>query len=504
MNPVSYHPAMRVTVAGRLLRQLVEVQAITHDVQTSFGAGVLTLLLMVVAYFFYKNYQARAGRRFSARVLFSELARMPVTALILGVPLAASLAWTFGLVYLLFGTLNMMTSTLGLLLFGLGIDFGIHFYARYAEERGVGYPVVEAVERTFMTTGQAIAIVAITTAAAFYLLMFADFRGFSEFGAIAGTGLLFALVAMIVLMPAILVFFERMGLINLTTLQGAGRAAEAPEPRPAPARFAGMERRFPAPRFFVLMSLLALGVALVALPRVAFEYDYGSLEPSYEAYDALNSVPRRVYNDRRTRNAAYILVDDPAEAPAVVATLRAHAARDTLTPTIRAVESLHDRFPMTPEAQHDKLHRIAAIRTLLDDPFTAASQRRAAGRACRPDRRCAGAMPVAPCRRSASGSASRETSPRSVPTAWIISISRWIERCGPSNDGTASKRTAWSARRRGRRSTYRSRRGSASSCSTWSGCAGCPKTWSLATCSSTSPGTACRWSKAPRRCWRCA
>ena len=42
---------------------------------------------------------------------------------------------------------------------------------------------------------------------------------------------------------------------------------------------------------------------------------------------------------------------------------------DTLTPTIRAVESLQDRFPLDPAAQQAKLSQLAAIRDLLDDPF---------------------------------------------------------------------------------------------------------------------------------------
>ena len=54
--------------------------------------------------------------------------------------------------YVRFETLNLMTSTLGLVLFGLGIDFGIHFYARYTEERRIGKSVIDAVETTFVST----------------------------------------------------------------------------------------------------------------------------------------------------------------------------------------------------------------------------------------------------------------------------------------------------------------------------------------------------------------
>lgn len=356
LDPTSFHPQMDVTLAGRLYRQLTEVRAITNDVLGSFGVGAAVVLLVVVLYFFYKAYRARAGRRFSGRVLATELLRVPVMALLIGLPLLMSLTWTFGLAYLAFETLNLMTSTLGLVLFGLGIDYGIHFYARYTEERAAGRSVEGAAETTFVSTGQAIAVGALTTAAALYVLLLADFRGFSEFGFIAGTGILLALVSMTVVMPALIAVLERTGGVNL---EGAAL--------PAGAGWAG--RRFPAARGIVLASAAAVIAAIVFIPRVQFEYEFGELEPEYEAYEARRAKVREVYGRESRRNPAYIVVDDPSEVPAVEAALRETARRDTLTPTILEVESLQDRFPLTPEAQAARLERIGEIRALLEDPF---------------------------------------------------------------------------------------------------------------------------------------
>ena len=358
VGPASLNPEMEVTTAGRLLRQLIEVDAIRRDVQSSFGVGVLAVLLTVVSYFFYKSYRARAGRRFDRRVLLAELVRTPLLALLVGLPLLMSLAWAFGVAFLVYGALNLMTSTLGLVLFGLGIDYGIHFYARYSEERGAGRDVAEAAERTFGSTGQAIAVGALTTAAALYVLVIADFRGFSEFGIIAGTGVLFALVAMIVVMPALLAFFEKIGLLNLD--------AAVPAPVVPTSERGG---RFPAARGVVLASLALVAAALIFLPRVSFEYEFGTLEPVYTEYNERRAVIRQVFNDRDRRNPAYIVVDEPEEVPAVAAALRARAAQDTTSPTIALVETLQDRFPSDAEAQRQRLARIAEIRDRLADPF---------------------------------------------------------------------------------------------------------------------------------------
>ncbi len=376
MNPASFHPEMEITLAGRLYRQLVEIRAITSDVLGSLGAGIAVVLLFVVSYFLYKSYRARAGRRFDRRVLLAELARAPVLALVIGLPLAMSLTWTAGFAYLAFQTLNLFTATLGLVLFGLGIEFGIHYFARYSEERAGGRSLEGGAEISFTSTGQAVTVGALATAAAFYVLMIADFKGFSQFGALAGTGILLALVAMIVVLPAFLALFERVGLLNL---KAGGVPAEAGAPR---------RRRFPAAGLVVAGSLAAVVAALALLPSVSFQYDFGALEPEYEAYEAREDVIERTEDPAgdNLRNPAYVVLDDPSEAPAVVAAVREKMARDTTSPTIAKVVSLQERFPMTQEARQAKLARIDSIRALLQGPYLQADTseavqklRRAAG-----------------------------------------------------------------------------------------------------------------------------
>ena len=353
LEPDSYHPEMEVTLAGRLLRQEAEVQAITQDVLDSFGAGVATVILVVVLYFLYKSYRTRTGGQWNGKVFGAELARAPVLALIIALPLFMSLAWTGGVAHLAFGELTIMTSTLGLVLFGLGIDFGIHFYARYTEDRAEGASVVEAAENTFTSTGQAIATGALTTAGALYVLSFAQFKGFSEFGVISGTGVLFALVAMTVVMPALLALLERAGLLDLN--------ARAPtEAEPTPGRFGGA-------RPIVVGSLVAVAAALVFAPSVSFEYDFGSLEPDYEAYEERAAVIDRVDQggDSDRRNPAYVLVDSAKNVPNVVSAVR-EKMQDS-TSTVLAVESLQERFPMADTARQNKLRRVADIRQTLNE-----------------------------------------------------------------------------------------------------------------------------------------
>jgi uncharacterized protein len=359
---------IQVVLAGRLLRTLIEIDSIYIDVRDSFGAGVLMLLIMVVAYFFYKNYRIRSGNVHSVKVMISELIRTPVTALIMGLPLVISLCWTFGVTWLTYETLNIMTSTLALLLFGMGIDFGIHFYARYVEERSDGSSVPVAVETTFMTTGKAITAVGVTTAAAFFILMFADFKGFSEFGFIAGTGILFSIICMIIVMPAMLVLLEKNNLLKPVPAFQSGSVKSVNE------NGSSSQRMKIISIIIIIIGLTATLVSTWYAPNLSFEYDFGKLEPDYEEYNRVASEARKVYSDRRTRNAAYIIADNPDDALEIKEILTARISTDTLTSTIRTVEILQDRLPFTKSEQQDKLKRIEEIRHKLDDQFLSSDE----------------------------------------------------------------------------------------------------------------------------------
>ena len=357
MEPAMYHPEMEITLAGRLMRRSIQVEAIRGDVAKTFGVGASAVLLLVIFYFLYKSYSARAGSRFSWNILVTELARMPILVLVIAIPLMMSLAWTFGMAYLLVGNLNIMTSTLALLLFGLGVDFGVHFYGRYSEERGMDSSIIDAAEISFLSTGQAVAVGALTTSTALLVLTFADFKGFSEFGLIAGIGILFAVVAMIVVMPALLAIFERYGLLNLS------KAGGFEEKGPV------ANRRMPASKSILMISVLAVVASLVMLPSVSFEYDFSKLEPTYPDYEAKDEIVDRVSSSRMGSNPAYIVVDTPEEAVKVAEAAREKARKDTVSPTIKEVQTLQERFPLQEKEKQQRLEDIAEIRELLDSQY---------------------------------------------------------------------------------------------------------------------------------------
>jgi uncharacterized protein len=116
--------------------------------------------------------------------------RKPILILFLTISLIVGVTITFGITGKIIGQLNTITSMLSAVLMGLGIDYGIQFIYRFRDEFTKSEDFIYSVKETIYHTGFASLITALTTTSAFVILMFSDFKGFSEFGMISCFGLL--------------------------------------------------------------------------------------------------------------------------------------------------------------------------------------------------------------------------------------------------------------------------------------------------------------------------
>lgn len=396
MEPGAYHPEMHAEAGGHLRRHLQEIDAIVSDVMRSFGSGIGSIILLVMLFFSIKQYLAfRRSRlaRESADGFWRHVIRLPMPVLVIAIPLLISLSYTFGIAYAGIGTLNTMTSVLFVILFGLGIDYGIHYYARYIEQRADGASVRSALLYTYDNTGGAIMTSGLTTALALFVLIAADFRGFSEFGFIAGLGIVLALLAMIILLPAMLVAFERYGLLliyqgeGMARSGGAGaaaraRPAEADEPGGAghgagpgggPGEPAGNPSPSHSSRFPFARTVVCAVIALVIfigfnLGDLRFEYDFGTLEPEFTQHEEFRELTSGVQQDER-RNPAYFVADTDEQVMEIVEELRSRMQQHGEESTIQEVEALQERFPANREQEQRKLEQVAQVRELLQNEF---------------------------------------------------------------------------------------------------------------------------------------
>lgn len=234
---------------------------------------------------------------FFGRHLFAVA--LVVSGLLLG------LAVTFGWAALTIGELNMITSILGGILMGLGIDFGIHLLYRLREELARHARLEDALAVTLRGAGVASLVSGLGTAAAFASLMLSEFKGFSQFGFLAGSGVFLIGAVMYVWVPAVVMWVERGAPGRARRWLGAA-AAGAAGGAPPPARA--------LPRAGLIAALSGgLALALSALaPRAPFEYNTRALmvegvasvrlQDEVAARFALGADPVAIYTP--TREAA--------------------------------------------------------------------------------------------------------------------------------------------------------------------------------------------------------
>lgn len=324
LHPASYAPDMRVWYGGSMKNRLDEFDVVKHDILGTAIYGVLGVFLLIALYF-----------------------RSLIAGALISITLLFSLAWTFGVTYLVIGELNTITGFMFVILFGLGIDYGIHTFARYDESRREGLPPQQAMQRMVCQTGTAVATTALTTAAAFYLLMVMHFKGFSQLGFIAGTGVMFAFLAMVMVLPAMIFAAERLGLLRFA---------------PAPAGAGTMVRRvIPYARWIVIGALALTVAGGILAPRLGFEYDFTNLRAI--------SAERQIVGEKTSgiatlsESPAIVLADSRDEVESIVTAVRQQMRRDTLSPTVESVQSI---FSLVPADQGLRLARIHAIRSLVD------------------------------------------------------------------------------------------------------------------------------------------
>ena len=319
-----YAPDLNIYFGGNFTNRLEEYQVIRNDIIGTAAYGLGGIFLLIAVYF-----------------------RRLLGAILITFALLCSFAWTFGLTYLVLGELNTITGFLFVILLGMGIDYGIHAFARYAESRKAGLPLERALEKLVQRTGKALATTALTTAAAFFSLMLMDFRGFSDLGFIAGVGMLFALVAMVGLLPALITLAEKLGILRFKPAAGG-------EVRPF------TRQSFRCAPAIVLAGVLLTLLAAYSFSKVEFEYDYTDLRANTEQQQTVRQKLKGVF--KLADSPAIVLADSDEEIGEIVAAVEQKIAADTTSPTIKTVRSV---FSIIPKDQNQKLAKIKAIRTSL-------------------------------------------------------------------------------------------------------------------------------------------
>ncbi len=133
--------------------------------------------------------------------------RRPFLGVITILPVVAIVMGTYLGMYYLDIPLNPVTSTLSGLAIGIGVPFVIHVTNRFREALLENNNPVEAATITLKTTGGSLFGSAFTTMAGFGILMTSTLKPFQQMGQVVVVALGFALVASILILPTLLVFW---------------------------------------------------------------------------------------------------------------------------------------------------------------------------------------------------------------------------------------------------------------------------------------------------------
>ncbi|MFK7905575.1 MAG: RND family transporter [Chitinophagales bacterium] len=104
--------------------------------------------------------------------------------------------------------LKVSTSIIFIIAFGIAVDDSIHFLSRFRREVRQ-HTVLEAVRRTYLTTGKAIVVTSLILAAGFLTLCSSNFLGTFHMGLLVAITLLVALLADLLLLPVLLIRFYK-------------------------------------------------------------------------------------------------------------------------------------------------------------------------------------------------------------------------------------------------------------------------------------------------------
>ena len=337
LAPKSFDARMQVGLTGDVMSQIEERAALESDLASATALCVSLVLLVMVIY-------------------FGRLRAVPLVV----IPALIGVAVAFGIAQLLFGYLNASTAFMGSIVVGNGINFPIIVLARYEEERRAGEDSRSATMIALRATMRPTAIAALGAAISYASLMATRFRGFSQFGAIGGIGMVSAWLASMLVLPALIATFDR-------------RAAAKPKPRSHGA-FSGLVSRLAtrAPRTSLTVFALLTVVAIIPLPRYLrdpFEYDFRNLRNRKSVSSgaaSLSPVVERVFGE--TLTPAVVLADTRAHTAEIRHKILERDRSLPGDPLIGRVATIEDFLPGDDATQQKKLSVLKELRDILHSP----------------------------------------------------------------------------------------------------------------------------------------
>lgn len=324
----SYGPSINIGYAGAIKTRINEYNSLIHDLKVAGVVSFAGIFILLVAWF-----------------------RRIMGVILIFVPLVCGMLIGFAVCSFFIGNLNIVTSFLFSILFGLGVDVGIHMFSRYVEDRSSGMPYSDAMVNVLLRAGRSSSVGVITTCATFFILIINDFKGFSEFGWIAGTGLVITLLVYLTLFPSLLVAAEKLKLLRFKK-ERVGMLEQ----------LFGKFKSFPQYKKVAVLGVALLLVSTVGLPFVGFEWNYRILRTHLPKTEATKEKLKTIIG--RINSPAAVVINGKPDADALKKEFAVRMKEDTVSPTVDYFNSSYD---LVPPDQKEKMDVLKEIDVLLAD-----------------------------------------------------------------------------------------------------------------------------------------
>ncbi len=180
-----------VTMTGMIP---ILVHTFVQSIHSSVNSYIIAFTLIAISMMFIMG-DVRLG-------LLSMIPNL--TPIILGL----SLMYTYNI------PLDMFTLLIGSVAIGLAVDDTIHFLHNFKRYYHDSHDATLAVEETFYTTGKAMVITTIVLSLGFYAYLAGTMESVQNFGFLTGSVIIFALLADLLLAPALMVLVAKKGWIK--------------------------------------------------------------------------------------------------------------------------------------------------------------------------------------------------------------------------------------------------------------------------------------------------
>jgi len=331
IGPEKY--GIKIEVGGFFRNKIREIDAIYNDLFSTLGICLLLLCLTIIFYF-----------------------RSIISLFLIILPLSAGVMSSATSMQFFLGDLNIISAFSFAILYGLGIDFGIHLLGRYSEEKERGFKPAEAMYESYRHLVPAVFSGAATTAVAFLTLVLIEFKGFSDFGLAAAIGVTASFISIIIFFPALVFIFEKIRPLKVRVRKITF----------IPKLYSALSSR---PKLLFSSLAFLILISVVSLKYIEVEYNFDKLSfPNKYDPSSLSSKYRKAIRKEKsdtfsTGLPSYILTDSYKETEDVSRELQRIKEEQPFEIPLKDYMSV---YSFIPEKQDEKLKIIKRIHRLIE------------------------------------------------------------------------------------------------------------------------------------------